>query len=98
MKRNFPEVDHQFDVWHLSKSITKKLTEKAKKRDCTELSPWVKSISNHLWWCAESCEGDKEMFGEKWISIVHHTANISSTPGTLLTYTTNVLINQSLEM
>ena len=78
MKRNFPEVDHQFDVWHLSKSITKKLTEKAKKRDCTELSPWVKSISNHLWWCAESCEGDKEMLREKWISIVHHTANIHS--------------------
>ena len=41
MKRNFPEVDHQFDVWHLSKSITKKLTEKAKKSDCAELSPWI---------------------------------------------------------
>ena len=24
MKRNFPEIDHQFDVWHLAKSITKK--------------------------------------------------------------------------
>ena len=23
MKRNFPEVDHQFDMWHLSKSILK---------------------------------------------------------------------------
>ena len=61
IKRQYPEVEHQFDVWHLSKSITKKLNEKAKKNDCGELSPWIKSISNHLWWCAETCEGDKEM-------------------------------------
>ena len=33
MKRNYPDVDHQFDVWHLAKSVTKKLTEKAKKKD-----------------------------------------------------------------
>ena len=29
MKKNYPNVDHQFDVWHLAKSVTKKLTEKA---------------------------------------------------------------------
>lgn len=78
MKRNYPDVEHQFDVWHLSKSITKKLNEKAKKKDCGELSPWIKSISNHLWWCAETCGGDPELLREKWISIVHHTANIHS--------------------
>ena len=33
MKRIYPHVDHQFDVWHLAKSVTKKLTEKAKKKD-----------------------------------------------------------------
>ena len=38
MKRNFPEVDHRLDVWHLSKNITKKLTEKAKKKECADLS------------------------------------------------------------
>ena len=78
MKRNFPEIDHQFDVWHLTKTITKKLTEKSKKKDCGDLSPWIKSISNHLWWCAETCEGNKELLREKWISIVHHTADIHS--------------------
>ena len=31
MKRIYTDVDHQFDVWHLAKSVTKKLTEKAKK-------------------------------------------------------------------
>ena len=78
MKRNFPKIDHQFDVWHLAKSITKKLTEKSKKKDCGDLSPWIKSISNYLWWCVETCEGNKELLREKWISIEHHTADIHS--------------------
>ena len=33
-------------------------------------------MSNHLWWCADTCKADKELLREKWISIVHHTANI----------------------
>ena len=69
-------MDHQFDVWHLAKSVTKKLTEKAKKKDRGDLFPWIKSVSNHLWWCADTFNGDKELLREKWISIVHHTANI----------------------
>ena len=75
MKCIYPDVDHQFNVWHLTKSVTKKLTEKAKK-DCGDLFPLIKSVSSHLWWCANTCNGDKELLGEKWISIVHHTANI----------------------
>ena len=78
MKKNFPHVQHQFDVWHVAKSITKKLTEKAKRKECSELFPWIKSVSNHLWWCADTCEGDKNLLREKWISIVHHSANIHS--------------------
>ena len=65
MKQNFPEIDNQFDVWDLAKSITKKLAEKSKKEDCGELSPWIKSISNHLWGFAETCEGNKELLTEK---------------------------------
>ena len=75
MKRIYPNIDHQFDVWHLAKSVTKRLTEKAKK-DCGNLFPWIKSVSNHLWWCADTCNGDKEVLRKKWISIVYHTANI----------------------
>ena len=72
----YPEVDHQFDVWHLAKSVTKKLTEKAKKKDCGDLFPWIKSVSIHLWCHADTCNGDKELLREKCISIVHRTANI----------------------
>ena len=30
MKKNFPHLQHKFDVWHVAKSISKKLTEKAR--------------------------------------------------------------------
>ena len=76
MKRNFPDVDHQFHVCHLAKRVTKKLTEKTKKKDCGDLFPWIMSVSNHLWWCVDTCNANKELLREKWISIVHHTANI----------------------
>ena len=52
--------------------------EKAKKKDFSGLSAWIKLISNHLWWCAETCEEDNDLLQEKWLSIVHLTANIHS--------------------
>lgn len=76
MKKDHPDKDHQQDVWHISKRITTKLTEKAKKKDCGELFPWIKAVSNHLWWCAETCEGSKDLIREKWISLIYHTTNI----------------------
>ena len=54
MKRNFLELEHQLDKWHPSNSITTKLTEKAKKKECADLSFWIRSISNHFWWCAKT--------------------------------------------
>ena len=38
--------------------------------------PWIKSISNHLWWCAETNDGTKQLLREKKISMVHHIADI----------------------
>ena len=35
IKKNYPNVNHQFNVWHLAKSVTKQLKEKGKKKDCS---------------------------------------------------------------
>ena len=55
------QIEHQFDVWHISKAVTKSLTSKAKTKGCEELSPWIQSISNHLWFVSATCEGDEEL-------------------------------------
>jgi len=35
----------------------KKLTKKAKAKICGQLYSWIQSISNHLWWAAQTCNG-----------------------------------------
>ena len=62
-------------MWHLAKNVSKKLREKAKTKKCSVLIPWLKSISNHLWWSAATCNGDPDILKEKWTSIVHHIVN-----------------------
>ena len=57
MSKDYPHINHQYDVWHLSKWVVKTLTQKAKQKGCEELSPRIQSISNHLWWSAATCNG-----------------------------------------
>ncbi|XP_070548761.1 uncharacterized protein [Ptychodera flava] len=81
MKKDYPEISHQFDVWHVAKSITKRLTEYTKRKKYKDLKPWVQSVSNHLWWSAATCDGNPDILREKWLSIVHHTANVHDWDG-----------------
>ena len=72
LKKEHPQILHQFDVWHFGKSIKKKLTAAAKKKANVELIPWIKSIINHLWWCSATCNGNSNILREKWKSILFH--------------------------
>ncbi len=55
------DISHQYDVWHMAKSIMKRLSVKAKTKACAELMPWLSSINNHFWWCAATCGGDAQL-------------------------------------
>ncbi|KAL9975035.1 hypothetical protein ACROYT_G012151 [Oculina patagonica] len=81
MRVNHPDKDHQYDPWHLAKSISKKLGSAANKKGCGELKPWIPSIINHLWWSATTCEGNPELLKEKWCSVIHHVTNRHEWPG-----------------
>ncbi|XP_065902251.1 uncharacterized protein [Dysidea avara] len=49
MKTDYLHIDLQYDVWHLPKSVTKKLGKKAKTKHCGQVFPWIQPISNlHL--------------------------------------------------
>ena len=75
MDKNHKDICHQYDVWHLAKSVVKNLSKKAKVKGCEELLPWIKSISNHLWWCPATCEKSADLLHEKWKSILEHVQN-----------------------
>ena len=55
--REYPKILLQFDVWHFGKSVKKALSEIAKKKDCQQVSLWIKAIIKHLCWCCASSIG-----------------------------------------
>ena len=75
MNKERPQINHQYDVWHLSKWVVKIKTSKAQQKGCEELMPWIQSISNHLWWCAATCDGNVVLLREKWKSVLLHIVN-----------------------
>ena len=75
MNKDHPDINHQYDVWHLSKCVVKKLMSKAQQKGCEDLSPWIQSISNHLWWCTATCGGNVQLLREKWKSVLNHIVN-----------------------
>ena len=76
MKSDYSHISHQYDVWHMAKGVIKQLTQKGKLKHCERLLPWIQSISNHLWWAAQTCNGDAQLLTEKWTSIVYHVSNV----------------------
>jgi hypothetical protein len=74
LRSRYPNIHHKFDVWHLAKSLVKRLTKVEKKSRL--LSQWHRAITNHLWWSAQTCEGNSELLLEKFTSLLNHVCNI----------------------
>ena len=82
MRETYPAVDHRYDVWHVGKSISKKLDKAAKYADCRPIVEWTKSIVNHLYWCAGSTsDGNGTVIVAKWQSVVNHVHNVHTGHG-----------------
>ena len=76
MREERPDICHQFDVWHVSKNIKQKILNASKKKSCSILIKWLKSICNHFWWACPTCEGNEILLQEKWTSVIFHIQNI----------------------
>ncbi len=71
-----PLTKHFFDLWHVAKSIIKRITKAGKENGCEKLLLWIKGIKNHLYWCATSTKaGFGDLILAKWKSFVNHVAN-----------------------
>ena len=76
MHEKYSNIEHVFDVWHVSKSLQKKLHCISTTKVNSSLQLWSKSIVNHVWWAAELCEGDTNFLEEKHLSLLKHVSNI----------------------
>ncbi|XP_069835643.1 uncharacterized protein [Dendropsophus ebraccatus] len=84
IKKNFTKMVHQFDVWHVARSIGAKVLSASRRKYCEDLSPWVSVVRDHLWWAASTCDNNSELLLEKWNSVINHTANEHSWCGNKL--------------
>ncbi|XP_041423621.1 uncharacterized protein LOC121395106 [Xenopus laevis] len=73
---DFKTLIHQFDTWHFTKSLRKKLVAASKRRLCKPLSEWIQPLVNHFWWSAQTCGGDVDVLKEKWNSALNHIQGI----------------------
>jgi hypothetical protein len=46
MRTKQKHINHQFDIWHLAKSIVKKISSVTKSADCAPIQPWIQAINN----------------------------------------------------
>ncbi|XP_070172947.1 uncharacterized protein [Littorina saxatilis] len=72
-------IRHWFDVWHMAKSVYKKLMELGKKKGMEEAAMWGRSIASHLYWVASSTppgEFRAEQARAKWVSVCNHITGV----------------------
>lgn len=70
-----PSTSHFFDIWHVVRSVNKKILQASKEKDCEVLAAWNRGIRNHIYWCATSTRpGFQEMILAKWLSFMRHVA------------------------
>ncbi|XP_063730598.1 uncharacterized protein LOC134858557 [Eleginops maclovinus] len=76
IREDHPDITHQFDIWHVAKSVKKKLQSLGQTRGCQDLKPWVGSIINHLYWSVVSTPpGSGQLVVDKWTSVINHIHN-----------------------
>ncbi|KAI8510666.1 hypothetical protein Bbelb_115820 [Branchiostoma belcheri] len=76
IREDHPTIKHLFDIWHVAKSVKKKLQHLSQRKGCQVLKPWVGSIINHLYWAVVSSPDDNRRLAvDKWKSVVSHICN-----------------------
>lgn len=59
--KKYLHIDHQVDIWHITRGITLKLWKAARKAKCKELMDWIQHVTNQIWWCCANCKGDPKV-------------------------------------
>ena len=70
------ETNHYHDLWHVCKSVTKRVLKSGIEKGCQILLNWMKSIRCHLFWSALSTkQGFGKLIVAKWKSLLNHIAD-----------------------
>ena len=76
LKTSQPQTTHYFDIWHVARSINKKLLKASQEKGCEVIKDWMRGVKNHLYWCVTSTlDGFEKLILAKWKSFLGHIRN-----------------------
>ncbi|XP_063289713.1 uncharacterized protein LOC134574530 [Pelobates fuscus] len=84
MTEKYPDISHQYDVWHCANSLRNKLLAASQKENCKDLVDWVTPVIKHFWWCIQTCDCNIESLRERWDSVLYHVIDQHTWEGTSL--------------
>ena len=71
-----PHTSHFFDIWHVTRSINKKLLKVNQEKGCERIKDWMRGVRNHLYWCVTTTvQGFENLILAKWKSFMRHLNN-----------------------
>lgn len=73
MRNSHPTIKHFFDIWHIVKSVVKKMLKVSKEQGCQVIAEWTRGVRSHIYWCATSTKtGFQKLILAKWTSFYRH--------------------------
>ena len=76
LRKFHPNTAHFFDIWHVARSITKRMLKASKEVGCEIIKEWMKGVRNHLYWCVTTTkQGYESLILAKWKSFMGHVAD-----------------------
>ena len=72
MATEFPQISHQFDIWHAAKNVSQSLAKEEKLKSCEIIRTWHPSIMRQWWWALQSSPGNSVLAKEKILSMFSH--------------------------
>ena len=73
VRESFPDIDHNYDVWHKARLIKRKLQKMAEK--LPKILDFVNVLVNHFWYSCKSCAGKPQVLLERFHSSLLHLIN-----------------------
>ncbi|XP_065662494.1 uncharacterized protein LOC136085098 [Hydra vulgaris] len=72
----FNNINHQYNPWHVAKSISKKMHKTSKNSSKKDLLEWIPPVVNHFWWSVGTSNKNPHLMYEKFSSILYHIQNV----------------------
>lgn len=76
IRENCVNTRHYYDIWHVARSLTKKILIFSKEKGGEIIKYWMKGIRRHVYWCVTSTKaGFESLIIAKWNSFMRHVSN-----------------------